>query len=370
MLFILAAGIGICWFMLIQLWQKKDHMGQARYWAMAIQLLWIIRFAFFYAKLMDVNSVPAWLVIYDQSLLFLDGPLIWLYTRSLTEKQKFSGRVWLHFIPFAVVFGYDTYQLINFPAQIRQLFQDTWRAFENGETTLQGVGFVVVAGIIFFNLVYLLQSVKVARAYNKAIEEEYSTTERMTANWIIQFQRLWLVLFVVPLVLYFGNYTWPILPMITLGAIGLAAIVLLSVIFNINLIKQVYVALPQLKSSRSTVHPAIPANEQKVKVEELLAVLAKDKAYLEESLTLSDLAKSLAMKPNELTTLIKYSDYENFYDLINSFRLEEVKTELVNSDEQVIQIAYQCGFRSKSTFNKIFKEKTGLTPKEYRNSHQ
>ena len=68
MLLLLAASIGICVFMLIQLWQQNERMGQARYLAMAIQVLWILRFGFFYAKLSDINDVAPWLVIYDQSL--------------------------------------------------------------------------------------------------------------------------------------------------------------------------------------------------------------------------------------------------------------------------------------------------------------
>ena len=114
----------------------------------------------------------------------------------------------------------------------------------------------------------------------------------------------------------------------------------------------------------------MPIDEKQAKLDLLMSALANDKAYLDDELTLSDLAESLDMKPADLTDLIKWSDYENFYDMINSHRIEAVKTALIKSDEQVIQLAYQCGFRSKSTFNKIFKEKTGLTPKAYRSSHK
>ena len=89
MLLLLASGIGICVFTLIQLAQQNQRMGQARVLAMAIQVLWILRFGLFYAKMVDLEAVTPVMFMYDQTLLFLDGPLIWLYTRSLTEKQKF-----------------------------------------------------------------------------------------------------------------------------------------------------------------------------------------------------------------------------------------------------------------------------------------
>lgn len=370
MLLLLASGIGICSFTLIQLAQQNERMGQARILAMAIQVLWILRFGLFYTKMVDLEAVTPVMFMYDQTLLFLDGPLIWLYTRSLTEKKRFSGKVWLHFLPFAFVFAYETYQIIAFGDQLTQFFQDTWQAWREGGSTAWGYGLIVIAGIVFFNLAYLLGSVKVARAYNSALEEEYSTTDRLTADWIIHFQRLWVLLFVIPMVLYFLNYIWPIFDMLTLAGVAGVAIVLLSVIFNLNLLKQAYVNLPEVKVSKSNVPKGLPADEQKVALDQLLSTLQKDKVYLDDGLTLSDLADLMKMKPAELTELIKVSDYENFYDLINSHRIEEVKAELINSDEQVIQLAYQSGFRSKSTFNKIFKEKTGLTPKAYRSAHK
>ena len=69
-----------------------------------------------------------------------------------------------------------------------------------------------------------------------------------------------------------------------------------------------------------------------------MSALANDKAYLDDELTLSDLADALDMKPADLTDLIKASPYENFYDLINSHRIETVKSALIKSDEQVIQL--------------------------------
>lgn len=367
MQFILAAGIGVCAFMLLQLWQKNERMGQAKFLAMAIQALWIIRFGIFYAKIIDLEAVTAPLVIYDQVLLFLDGPLIWLYTRSLVEPKRFKGKVWVHFIPFFLMFAYATYQLIAFPRQLIQLFHDTWQAFQDGTSTAGGIGFIVIAAIVYMNIVYMFRSLKVARAYNVALEEEYSNTDRLTADWIIRFQKLWVILFVFPLVLYFANYIWPIFPMMELAGAALVAIVLLSIVFNMNLLKQVYVTLPLSKSKKPPVKKPAPSGFEK-ELNRLTKVLKEDKAYLDESLTLSQLADSLDIKPAELTDLIKVSEYENFYDLINSHRIEEVKAQLLQSNEQVIQIAYQSGFKSKSTFNKIFKEKTGLTPKAYRNS--
>lgn len=60
---------------------------------------------------------------------------------------------------------------------------------------------------------------------------------------------------------------------------------------------------------------------------------------------------------------------ENFYDFINKYRVEEVKRLMADPQKQnynLLGIALEAGFKSKSTFNLIFKRFTGLTPTEYK----
>ena len=61
---------------------------------------------------------------------------------------------------------------------------------------------------------------------------------------------------------------------------------------------------------------------------------------------------------------------KNFYTLVNDYRIEEVKRRLQDpeySNLTILAIAYDSGFNSKSSFNTIFKEKTGMPPSEYLN---
>jgi AraC-like DNA-binding protein len=58
----------------------------------------------------------------------------------------------------------------------------------------------------------------------------------------------------------------------------------------------------------------------------------------------------------------------NFYNLVNEYRIKEVKERMKSDDYRqltILAIAYDSGFNSKSSFNTIFKEKTGETPSEY-----
>ncbi|MGC9366431.1 MAG: helix-turn-helix domain-containing protein [bacterium] len=67
--------------------------------------------------------------------------------------------------------------------------------------------------------------------------------------------------------------------------------------------------------------------------------------------------------------MINESLQQNFFNFVNSYRIEEVKKMLVdevNSDRTILEIMYECGFNSKSSFNSVFKKQTGLTPSQYR----
>ena len=70
-----------------------------------------------------------------------------------------------------------------------------------------------------------------------------------------------------------------------------------------------------------------------------------------------------------LSQIINDSLQKNFFDFINFYRIEESKNYLSDSKYKklnILEVLYEVGFNSKSTFNKVFKEHTGLTPTEYR----
>jgi AraC-like DNA-binding protein len=58
----------------------------------------------------------------------------------------------------------------------------------------------------------------------------------------------------------------------------------------------------------------------------------------------------------------------NFYDFVNKYRVEEAKRLLLdnNRNYKIIAIAYEVGFNSKATFNRVFKKFTGLTPSDFK----
>ncbi len=90
--------------------------------------------------------------------------------------------------------------------------------------------------------------------------------------------------------------------------------------------------------------------------------------YKENNLTLQELASRLDIHPNYLSQVINEKEDKNFYAYVNHWRIQafiRIATQPQNRQYTYLALAYECGFNSKSTFNKYFKRYTDRTPSEY-----
>ena len=101
---------------------------------------------------------------------------------------------------------------------------------------------------------------------------------------------------------------------------------------------------------------------------ELIDYMQSEKPFLRTKLSINDLAEDLGIPSHHLSQVINERLNQNFYDFINSYRIEELKVKLKdphNKHLTMLGIAFDCGFNSKASFNRIFKKHTGQTPSEY-----
>ena len=95
------------------------------------------------------------------------------------------------------------------------------------------------------------------------------------------------------------------------------------------------------------------------------------KPYLTPALTLEKLAAQMTLQPRFLSHVINRYFECNFFDFVNSYRVEEAKNLLADSaqgEKTILDIMFDVGFNSKATFNTLFKKKVGMTPTEYKKS--
>jgi AraC-like DNA-binding protein len=104
-------------------------------------------------------------------------------------------------------------------------------------------------------------------------------------------------------------------------------------------------------------------------IEAMQTYMRHEKPYLNPDFSVYDLAAALNTPRRTLSQMINSVLSKNFYQLVNEFRIEEVKDLLKSQDHKqltILEIAFQSGFKSKSSFNSLFKQYCKMTPSQYR----
>ncbi len=108
------------------------------------------------------------------------------------------------------------------------------------------------------------------------------------------------------------------------------------------------------------------------KIEDLNNYMVDNEPFLDPSLTIYELSKQIEYPSKELSLLINHDLNQHFFDFVNGFRIRKAMEILSDPDKKeltVLEILYEVGFNSKSSFNTAFKKYTQLTPTEYRKKH-
>ncbi len=130
-------------------------------------------------------------------------------------------------------------------------------------------------------------------------------------------------------------------------------------------------AILKSDSSAPLTMPITDKTDAKEKGRRLKEAVAASRLYEDAELTLATLAVKLMIHPHDLSRIINIGLDKNFSDFINEFRVRDVARKMQDPAHDrltLLGIAYESGFNSKRTFNRVFKDVTGRTPVEYKNS--
>ena len=104
-------------------------------------------------------------------------------------------------------------------------------------------------------------------------------------------------------------------------------------------------------------------------VKRLVELMESDEPYLEPDLRLGDLAAKLEVTRHTLSAALNRELNTSFYDFVNGYRVAETQKRLLDPAYQhysILAIGFDCGFNSKASFNRIFRNVVGQTPSAYR----
>jgi AraC-like DNA-binding protein len=308
-----------------------------------------------YSSLLEVSSAA----------VFLHGPILLLYTRSLFYK-RFDWKQSLHLIPF----------VLNIVIIAPYVFQNTLAPFSEFSRML--LAWAKLGSI----LIYSIWSIKIINRNLEYAEEFFSNVESHHIKWLKMAIKMVLLLWIIGFgsqVVFqvnlfelnpahedlFINISVSLL-VIFMGYYGFrqAPVMVGTSLSGFNQKNNNEEATVITKYQRS----AIDDRGLKQHADNLEALMNAEKPYRDPELSLSKLALHLNLSTNQLSQIINQYYQKNFYDFINSYRVEEVKQRIVNGDVKhttLLGIALDAGFNSKATFNRFFKKYTGKTPSEF-----
>jgi AraC-like DNA-binding protein len=308
-----------------------------------------------------------WVIGIDLSFLILHSTWMFLYILSFVRPgQKKLLNLW-HLVPFVG---------INIILSITSYTKPgAWKT-ESYRQAMDGTGYIdkglelSVLLIICLALGYLAASFWLLYRHQKNVKNIYSTTKGKDLKWLrILLISLSVVILANTIIEWLRNY-FDLIPSDIGISVGYIFILLGLLYVGFNGIRQttVFSFDESIQISKKISSEPLPHEDNHEDYLELLGFIEKHKPYVDFELDLLSLSTKTGMKPRYLSQLINKESGQNFCDFINQFRIEEFKKRVRDPDSKsytLLSIAYECGFNSKATFNRVFKNHTGITPSTF-----
>lgn len=273
------------------------------------------------------------------------GPLLFLYVRTLAAgRDDFRRADWIHFLPVGIQFAF-------FAVLVGQsLDTKTWFWMNVHKPLTRYVEYYVTIALV---LGYLARSLRVLRPAPPRWLRSFLLGLGVFYGLAI-FYPIFSTLWLPPKAPKF-YLTEQVLPVFAywLGLVGY--------------LRGLAVRGPRTPpeaAPKSRVRPEIEPDQ----VDVLKRAMTEDGLFRNPALTLADLAAHVGLSAAVVSASLNAGLGQSFNEFVNGYRIAEVKRRLGTPDVErltILGIAYESGFNSKTTFNRVFKETTGVSPKEY-----
>lgn len=321
----------------------------------------------FYAELNNLGLLFIITFNFADTATLLIGPLLLIYVKSLfNTKENLFKTHRIHFlIPILYFF------LISIPILLILVFEISTVQIKNAVDSK--INYVFFTADLFL-LVYIILSFRTLSSYLNITKSAFSNLKNKDLKWVKNMLIGATFLIIIDLIGFIYDFTYPDSD-INVGFITIIFLVLFLYYLGYYGVKQSNVLVPhfllQELESKTIKKSNLSIEDDKLTnyIENIEFVIQEKQLYLNENLTLYMLAKEVDLKEKKLSAIINQKMNTTFYDLINSYRIEEFKKRVVLNEYEKITllgIAYDCGFKSKSTFNRLFKQKTNLSPSAYK----
>ncbi len=311
------------------------------------------------------------------------GPLLYLFVNRLIFLQPIGKKIIvLHLLPLIVQFSFYLFCFLQ-PGNVKydiysNIYQPFITAFE-------------LLGTYLSISIYIYLSFNEINSYKLYLNDYYSNTEKIALQWLKRLLYIFMFYYIISICFILVSYIFKIstnyfpsdfIRCIIIFMIGVYAVNQRSLSVIQQNIQTVIEEGPTEQITNSDIiiettnipHSIFskPQVDKKKEINnELLNTIIQtvqtQKLYLNEELTISDLAKKLGYSTKTISYTINNGLQKSFSVFINEYRVNQFKEMRLSGNYDhlsIMGLAYDCGFSSKSTFNRIYKEITGSLPKE------
>jgi len=301
----------------------------------------------------------------------LQGPFMYVYTLVMISKNNRLAPVnllhGLPFLAFTIYFLFDFY-FLSATEKLTYIHLQEANPYPT----------ITILNILILGLgpIYIVLSLVKLRKHLKSITDNFSYQEGINLNWLKYVLAglgfIWSMVILTNILVY--------IPIIS-DALS-ENVIYLSVVIAVFFlgyfgIKQQAIYSNKADPGRNKRAMQERSYHKKAKEASISSALQDyfwdEKPYLNSRLTLKEVADALRTSENQLSHIINKQMGKNFFEFVNSFRVEEFKSRTVLPEYRnytLISIAYESGFNSKATFNRVFKNYTGQTPSDFYQSLQ
>ncbi|MEL6970872.1 MAG: helix-turn-helix domain-containing protein [Bacteroidota bacterium] len=352
-------GISLAAFLAFLLAQDLRQLNKRILIGILLHFLFLFAAYAFVSESIALRLMPIFLI-----LIYTLGPLVYTYVEAVYDSQLQLGRSFYYRLAPAVLAGTALAATNIAPLS---------------DTTHLGI--ILSLSIIGLAVLwwYSIKAYRKLRHYRRLLREEYANVETHNLQWLSNWMTGLLLLLVVDIVLGLAVSAIPALQdYLHLNVLGYAIFI---VYIGYQGLAQEGVFLParltkaSIKSSTTNGNQSHPSLGSKENIQQYIntleKVIQKEELFRQDDLSLRSLAERLAMTDKQLSTLLNQHLDTSFYTYINQYRVAAFKEALAQGAAEqftLLAIALDCGFSSKSSFNRIFKQHTGLTPTAYKNS--
>jgi AraC-like DNA-binding protein len=348
-LFLFGAGFGVIWAISILL--NKQNENKIISYLLIICSIWLLAGYYFFGGLYLIRPEFYGLHL---PFIYLIGPLLLYYYRIIIieDKKSFTNLIF-HILPsITASLSILPYQFFSVEEKLIFLKQFLPRNYFL-------IFLVLNVGVKISILTYLSYILYENKSFLKKVSHS-----KVKSTILFIFIIIYLILLIGLSGFLFKNFF-----LIELSAILLPFILVffyLLASYNPEILKGVKEEIKSIRYQNSKI--------KNLDVEGIInrmnELMEREKAFADEDISLISFASELEISSHQLSEILNETLKKNFNQFINEYRIQEAKRMLLEeTSRNILSIAFSVGFNSKASFNRIFKQQTGITPVKYRSNY-